>query len=137
MDDTEKRLILLETSHETLRRLEKKVDQLVELASTVRRFEEKHSQHSNESQKIQSLVSNNHEGIETVRRELAGKTAWVRGAVVASTLFWMILQGAVAYILTDTLDQVGRNTNAVTRHEQILTRTTPWHEHILPKESSN
>lgn len=120
-DEIEKRLYHLEAVLPALPRIEQKLDKLVELTAAFKLVEGRQGDYRIALNDLDVRLGKAQEGLNALENSVASKYSWVRGAMLAATVFWFILQGGVAYMLTDTLEKVDLNSaSRIQVQEQIF-----------------
>ncbi len=118
MDETERRLSRLEAALSALPRLESKLDVVVDMTTALKVLEERQADQVTSLSGMSRRAEAYGQRLGDIETDLASKYAWARGAVLTATLFWVVLQGSVAYILKNTLDTVAENNEAVIQIKQ-------------------
>lgn len=125
--DNERRLAALEAVVPVISRIEEKLDAVVFMAGTIRVLEERMVDHKRN-------IVENHDRLDTLETTVTSSLALAKGAVFAATAFWTLLQGGVAYLITDTLQTVREHDVAIAQMKQIHAKDGTWQTFTLPKE---
>lgn len=134
MDDVERRLSRLEAALSAIPRVEAKLDVVVELTSSIKVIEGRQSDFRTALIRLSERGDVNQLHLARLEKEFTSKYSLIRGAVATATLFWVVLQSGVAFVLHDALDTVAVNNEAVIRIEQSH-KDMGWRTPILQPKS--